>query len=121
MKNGCPSVPRVLIVLGLAAGAWAGVPTTLHAQPLLRCEVDASGELTHIEVRPVADPYPVPAVPVGRSFRFKAVLLVDGDAPAAAQLYTYVYTPRQYVLVHQATYPVPAAGAPSGPLPVQRV
>lgn len=103
------------------AGACAGGWTPLQAQPLLRCELEASGEVTHLDVRPVADPYPVAAVPVGRSFRFKAVLLADGDAPAAAQLYTYVYTPRQYVLVHQATYPVPAPGVPAGPQAVQRV
>lgn len=72
-------------------------------------------------MRPVTDPYTVAAVPVGRSFRFKAVALADGDESPVAQLYTYVYTPRQYVLVHQATYPAPLPGGAVAPLGVQRV
>lgn len=104
----------------LAAGGWGAAPA-LQAQPLLRCELEASNDVIRLDVRPVTDPYTVPAVPVGRSFRFKAVLWADGDGPAAAQLYTYVYTPRQYVLVHQATYPAPVPGGTAAPLGVQRV
>lgn len=77
--------------------------------------------MVRLDVRPVTDPYTVAAVPVGRSFRFKAVALADGDESPVAQLYTYVYTPRQYVLVHQATYPAPLPGGAVAPLGVQRV
>ncbi|MCX7815129.1 MAG: hypothetical protein N2256_06510 [Tepidimonas ignava] len=113
----CPGLRALPVVAALTAGlAWA-VP----AAPLLRCVLAASGDVIHLEARPVADPYPVAAVPVGRSFRFKAVLLADGAAPPVAKLSTYVYTPRQYVLAHQATWVAPTPGSPAAPLGEQRV
>ncbi|MFN3610779.1 hypothetical protein [Tepidimonas sp.] len=77
---------RVRVAAGvLTAVGWAMAPA-LQAQPHLRCELEASHEVIRLDVRLVTDPYPVAAVPVGRSFRFKAVLLADGDGSAAAPL-----------------------------------
>ncbi len=76
--------------------------------PRLRCDRERADVQLRLDTSPVADPYTVPAQAVGQSFRFKAVMVGDAQHIAYIKLYTYVYTPRQFVLVHQASYLAPA-------------
>lgn len=74
------------------------------AAPLLRCEVAYAGTTHVIEARPEADPYPVPSVDIGGRFRFKAVMVGEAQRLDYIKLYAYLETPRQPVLIQQATY-----------------
>ncbi len=87
---------------------------TLHAAPLLRCQVAYAGTSHAIEARIVSDPYAVASVDIGGRFRFKAVMVGSGAEVAYINLYAYVDTPRQPVLVHQAKYLPPLHAALTG-------
>ena len=90
-----------LLAVGLLA---ALLPCRVAAEPLLRCEVAYAGTTHLIEARPQADPYPVPSVDIGGRFRFKAVMVGEAQRLDYVKLYAYLETPRQPVLVQQATY-----------------
>lgn len=91
--------PR-LVALALALIACSAA----HAAPLLRCEVTYAGTTHLVQAAPVADPYTVPSVDIGGRFRFKAVMLGTPQRIDAINLYAYVDTKRQPVLIHQAKY-----------------
>lgn len=86
----------IILLAALLQGAWAG--------PLLRCEVSYAGSTDVVEARPVSDPYPVPSVDIGGRFRFKAVMVGEGERVDSITLYAYLDTRRQPILVQQATY-----------------
>jgi hypothetical protein len=88
--------------------------TTLHARPLLRCELTYAGSTQTLEATPVDDPYPVASVDVGGRFFFKAVVVGRGAQPEYIKTYAYLDTRTQPVLVQQATYLPPFAPAPGG-------
>jgi hypothetical protein len=88
----------------LFALAWS---TVAHAAPLLHCEMTYAGSTQTLDVRTVADPYPVPSVDVGGRFRFKAVMVGSAGQTEYIKLYAYVETRRQPVLVQQITYRPP--------------
>lgn len=92
----------VPLVIGLVL-AWAPSQATFAA-PLLRCEVAYAGTTHTVEARPLADPYPVPSVDIGGRFRFKAVMVGEAQRLDYIKLYAYLETPRQPVLIQQATY-----------------
>lgn len=97
----------------LLAGPVAGV-TDAAAAPLLRCELTQAGETQSRDFPPVTDPYLVRAVDINGHFRFKAVVVGDDQRLDYVKLYTYYEGRRQPVLLHQATYPAPAAGPLTG-------
>jgi hypothetical protein len=107
----------------LAATALLFGGTFAHATPLLRCDVTYAGSTHVIETRPVSDPYPVASVDIAGRFRFKAVMVGQGAQVDYIKLYTYLETPRQPVLIHQATYrpPFMATRVPDGLTGEQRV
>ena len=91
-----------LLVIGPVL-AWTSGQTALAA-PLLRCEVAYAGTTHAVEARPLLDPYPVPSVDIGGRFRFKAVMVGEAERLDYIKLYAYLETPRQPVLIQQATY-----------------
>lgn len=92
--------------VALAAG-FGMASLGAHAAPLLRCDVTYAGSTHPVEARAVADPYPVASVDIAGRFRFKAVMVGQGAQIDYIKLYTYVQTPRQPVLIQQATYRAP--------------
>jgi hypothetical protein len=92
--------------VALAAG-FGMASLGAHAAPLLRCDVTYAGSTHPVEARAVADPYPVASVDIAGRFRFKAVMVGQGAQIDYIKLYTYVQTPRQPVLIQQATYRPP--------------
>jgi hypothetical protein len=103
-----------------AAAALALAATLLacaQAAPLLRCEVTYAGATQVVEARPVEDPYPVPSVDIGGRFRFKAVMVGQGERVDHIALYAYLDTRRQPILVQEAKYLPPfRTGAAPYPL-----
>lgn len=87
---------------------------TAQAAPLLRCQVSYAGTTHVVEAAPGADPYGVPSVDIGGRFRFKAVMLGTPQRIDLINLYAYIDTRRQPVLIHQAKYlpPFRASAAP---------
>ncbi|MDZ7890200.1 MAG: hypothetical protein U5L73_00400 [Rhodoferax sp.] len=77
--------------------------TTLHASPMLRCELTYAGTTQTLEATPVDDPYPVASVDVGGRFFFKAVVVGRGAQPEYIKTYAYLDTRTQPVLVQQAS------------------
>jgi len=87
----------------------AAISTSARAAPLLHCEMTYAGSTQTLDVRPVADPYPVQSVDVGGRFRFKAVMVGSAAQVQYIKVYAYLETRRQPVLVQQATYLPPFA------------
>jgi len=100
-----------------AALALAALLPASHATPLLRCEVTYAGSTQVVEARVVDDPYPVPSVDVSGRFRFKAVMVGQGERVDHIALYAYLDTHRQPILVQEAKYLPPfRTGAAPYPL-----
>ena len=95
-----------------------------QAAPLLRCELGYAGAVHTLQATPVADPYSVPSVDVGGfgRFRFKAVMVGEGERIDRIALYAYQNAKPQPLLIQQAKYLPPIAQfAPSGhsgPIPL---
>ncbi len=87
------------------------LPATLLAAPLLRCQIDQGGSTMVRDFSPVADPYQVAALDINGRFRFKAVVIGDAQHIEYIKLYVYSQTKRQPVLLHEAVYLAPVAGA----------
>ena len=99
-----PSIPR-----GLSAGlgllllvAWPA-----QARVQLRCDLTYAGATQTVVAEPVQDPYAVAAVDVRGRFRFKAVVVGEGDRVDRIGLYAYQNTPSQPVLIQHARYLAP--------------
>lgn len=92
---------RSSIVACAAVSLYAGV---LQAAPLLRCQVTYAGATQVIEASPVIDPYAVTSVDIGGRFRFKAVMVGSDAQVAYINLYAYIATRRQPVLIQEAKY-----------------
>jgi hypothetical protein len=93
----------------LPLGGQASEAPAVH----LQCELQASNERHTLRFLPTSDPYRAAATPIGRSFRFKAVLEAEAGQATSVRLYAYAYSPRQYVLLHMATYDHPTASRAS--------
>lgn len=90
---------RVLMLAALLL-----VSAAAQAAPLLRCQVAYAGTTHVVQAAPVSDPYGVPSVDIGGRFRFKAVVLGTQRRIDVINLYAYIDTRRQPVLIHQAKY-----------------
>lgn len=85
------------------------VAGTAGAAARLVCDVSYAGTTHTLLAEPVTDPYTVPAQDVGGRFRFKPVLVGQGDRVDRVALYAYFNTPQQPVLIQQAKYLPPFA------------
>lgn len=103
--------------LWLALSVLWGAPA--GAAPQLRCDVTYAGATQRVVVDPVADPYTAPAMDVRGRFRFKPVLVGQSDRLERVNLYVYLNSAQQPVLVQQAKYLPPFAWPSDGsPLPL---
>jgi len=95
------------------AGLWAGQAAQAMA---LRCDVTYGGTTHQVVATPVQDPYVQSAVDIADRFLFKPVVVGSGQKIDRVNLYVYLSTRAQPVLVQQAKYLPPfrwpADGAP---------
>lgn len=89
--------------------ACLALPGLAQATPALNCLLEHGGETRSVSFAPTSDPYRVESVEVGSAFRFKAVVFSEQERVAYVKLYTYYQSPRQAVLLHQASYRAPLA------------
>ena len=103
---------------------WVGLGLTLAAalacgpaaadELRLQCALTYAGASQTVVARPVVDPYTVPSVDVRGRFRFKPVVVGSPGQIERVNLYVYLQTPAQPVLVQQAKYLPPFDGPPDG-------
>jgi len=86
----------------LAARAAAAAHTGVDLR--LQCALTYAGATQTVLARPVQDPYTVPAVEVRGRFRFKPVLVGTPERLERVNLYVYLETETQPVMVQQAKY-----------------
>ena len=98
-----------IFVVRLAIGVCLALQGLAQATPALRCLLEHGGETRSLSFAPTTDPYRVESVDVGGAFRFKAVVYGEQESIAYVKLYTYYQSPRQAVLLHQASYRAPQA------------
>lgn len=89
--------------------ACLALPGLAQATPALICLLEHGGETRSVSFAPTSDPYRVESVEVGSAFLFKAVVFSEQEHVAYVKLYTYYQSPRQAVLLHQASYRAPLA------------
>jgi hypothetical protein len=68
-----------------------------------------NGEVHRHVFRPTTNPYTAQSVDIGERFRFKAVLLGQGNDIELVNIYAYYQTRRQPMLMQHAKHPKPAA------------
>ena len=93
--------------------------TSVQAMPRLVCELGYAGSVQTLEARPVPAPYAVASVDVGGfgRFRFKPVVIGEGERIDRIALYVYDSSPAQPRLLQQAKYLPPfAPPGHSGPV-----
>lgn len=100
---------RRILVVRLVIGVCLALPGLAQATPALHCLLEHAGETRSLSFAPTADPYRVESVDIGSAFRFKAVVYREQERIAYVKLYTYYQSPRQAVLLHQASYRSPLA------------
>ncbi len=84
-------------------------PVSSKAAPQLSCEVSQGGETRVLEFSSVSNPYAVKAQDINRRFRFKAVMVGNGQTVDYINLYIYYLSSGQAVLLYQTKFlsPVP--------------
>jgi hypothetical protein len=110
-KHFCCNTRLTQALLSAAFLIGALFPSAASAAPRLRCQLSQSGLVQVLDFMPVADPYRVQSVDIQENFRFKAVVVGDAQKISYIKLYTYYYSRRQPVLLHQATYLAPTVQA----------
>ena len=106
------AIQRVSLGLGLAAVLACGPAAADELR--VQCDLTYAGATQTVVARPVADPYTVPSVDVRGRFRFKPVVVGSPGQIERVNLYVYLQTPAQPVLVQQAKYLPPFDGPPDG-------
>ena len=86
-----------------------GCFTTASHAAELRCAIEVNGELHHHVFKPTMDPYTAPSIDIGERFRFKAVVLGQGDDIELVNIYAYYQTRRQPMLMQHVKHLKPAA------------
>jgi hypothetical protein len=110
-QSRAPLVMMRLALPRIVACLVAGSCCTAIASPSLECEVTYAGHTQTVVTRPVADPYPVPAVDIAGRFRFKPLVVGDDMRIRRVLVYVYLETEAQPVLIQQAKYLPPFPGA----------
>lgn len=100
--------------LACGLGLWG---LLAMAGPGLLCELSYAGATQTVWAEPVPEAYAVPAVDVRGRFRFKAVVVGAGDHIERIDLYTYLQTPAQPVIIQHAHHR-PPQGWREAPQPV---
>ena len=86
-------------------GALLGLLTvSAQANVHLQCALTYAGVTQTVLAEPVQDPYRVAAVDVRNRFRFKAVLVGEGERVDRVNLYVYQNSAQQPVMVQHAKY-----------------
>ncbi|MEY4677129.1 MAG: hypothetical protein RLZZ470_1636 [Pseudomonadota bacterium] len=93
----------------LACLAMSSANATTGATALLRCHIEVNGEVHTHEFLPRHDPYTAPSIQIGERFRFKAVVLGEGDRVDLVNIYAYYQTRRQPMLMQHSKYVNPTA------------
>ena len=107
---------RLPLVCWSVAGLWAGQAA---AATELRCAVTYAGATRQVVATPVPDPYVQPGVDIDGRFVFKPVLVGTPARIERVNLYVYLNTRSQPVLVQQAKYLPPFHWPADGtPLPL---
>ena len=99
----------LVVVAVLAASADAA------AAPRLYCHIEQGETSQDLQFGAVSSPYTVPSIAINDRFRFKAVMVGDGQQVEYIKLYTYYQAKRQAVLLHQAKYMAPQVQAGADP------
>ena len=108
----CSTLPACRLLL---AGLMALTLTPAWSRPELHCALEVNGEV-HRHVFPmVSHPYTVTSIDIGERFRFKAVVLGEGDRVDLVNIYAYYQTRRQPMLMQHAKHISPIAQ--DNPLP----
>ena len=82
--------------------------TASHAADL-HCAIEVNGEVHQHVFKPTQDPYTAPSIDIGERFRFKAVVLGQGDDIELVNIYAYYQTRRQPMLMQHVKHLKPAA------------
>lgn len=102
-------IARLVLLAALAASAEAA------AAPRLHCHIDQADTSQDLQFGVSSDPYTAPSIAIGERFRFKAVMVGDGQRIEYIKLYTYYQARGQSVLLHEAKYLAPQAQAGTDP------
>lgn len=81
-----------------------GCFTTASHAAELRCAIEVNGEVHHHVFKPTLDPYTAPSIDIGERFRFKAVVLGQGDDIELVNIYAYYQTRRQPMLMQHVKH-----------------
>ena len=81
--------------------------TPSHAADL-HCAIEVNGEVHRHVFRPTTDPYTAQSIDIGERFRFKAVVLGQGDDIELVNIYAYYQTRRQPMLMQHVKHLKPA-------------
>jgi hypothetical protein len=100
---------RVLFVAAILATFDAA------AAPRLYCHIEQGGTTQDLQFGASSNPYTAPSIAINNRFRFKAVMVGDGQQVDYIKLYTYYQTRRQAMLLHEAKYLAPQAQSGSDP------
>ena len=74
------------------------------AKPQLQCIFEVNSEIHHRVFALASDPYTVEGVPIGNRFRFKAIVLGEGERVESVNLYVYYNTRRQPMVMQHVQY-----------------
>ena len=77
------------------------------AAPRLYCHIEQGGTSQDLQFDATSTPYTAPSIAINNRFRFKAVMVADGQKVDYILLYTYYQTKRQAMLLHEAKYLAP--------------
>lgn len=99
----------LVIAAAVAASADAA------AAPRLHCHIEQGGTVQDLQFSAVTSPYAVPSIAINNRFRFKAVMVGEGQQIAYIKLYTYYQTKRQAMLLQEAKYLAPQVQAGADP------
>ena len=74
------------------------------AKPQLQCIFEVNSEIHQRVFALASDPYAVEGVPIGNRFRFKAIVLGEGERVESVNLYVYYNTRRQPMVMQHTQF-----------------
>ena len=80
------------------------LPVAAWAKPQLQCTFEVNSEIHHRVFALASDPYAVKGVPIGNRFRFKAIVLGEGERVESVNLYVYYNTRRQPMIMQHTQF-----------------
>lgn len=86
-----------------------------QAQDQVVCHYTYGGENHTVVAQALPSAYKIEPIQIGSYFLFRVVFESQPAELAAAKIYTYVDLPDGPALIHQGTYPYPAATRGKGP------